>query len=271
MCNRVGSFIHALVWAVVWACMSAMLARPALACGPLQLVFHPYPGVYEVASNGEERGLDVDVVRELSRRSGCTINGRPAAAARAWPALVAGEVDLAAAVMYRPEREADVDYLGLVRTRLMLLVRREPAITTPADFLTRPSLRLGVVKAAPLSPTIQSWVDLLRAQGRVSESADMVSLLKAHAGGRVDALLIYPLALHSQSQDWLAQHQLLDGWPDEGVAGGMAASRVSVSAADRLRLREALQSMIRDGTVARMAVRHFGSVLAGYYRVIEAP
>jgi ABC-type amino acid transport substrate-binding protein len=253
------------------AVLAVLTSASAWACGPLRLAFHPYPGMYEPQAGGEAKGLDVDFIRELARRSGCKIIGAPGTGARTWPALVAGEVDLATAVAFRPQREADVEFLTMVKTRHMVLMRRSAVRAGPAAFEADPTLRLGVVKAAPYLAAVGQWVDRLRAQDRVSESADMLSLLKAFEAGRTDAVLIFPLALNSQSEDWLAERRLLDWWPDESISGGLAASRRSVHAPVRERLRQAVRAMHADGSLQQLAERYFGPALAAHYSWIDRP
>lgn len=259
-------------WALVlvgWACGAAA----AWACGPYRVAQLPYPGLYEVDVQGRPQGLYVELLVELAQRSGCELNPEPSSASRVWPQLQSGYAHAATALLYRPERAAVTDFILVSRTRLMLLVRQPQATAWdgPAGLLVDRPRRVGVVRGAGLAKPIGDWVQALRAQGRVSESGDMPALLRAFEAGRLDAILIYPLALHGRSEAWHAAHRLLDWWPREQVYGGMALSRTAMPESDRARLRAAMLGLLRDGTVQRAADRHLGRTLSSHQVFIERP
>jgi polar amino acid transport system substrate-binding protein len=214
-------------------------------------------------AQGQAHGLYVDLLPELARRSGCELRPEPSSASRVWTQMQSGYVHAGTGLLYRPERKALADFILLSRTRLMLLVRQPQATAWdgPAGLLADRPRRVGVVRGAGLAKPVSDWVQALRAQGRVSESGDMPALLRAFEAGRLDAILIYPLALHGRSEAWHAAHRLLDWWPRESVAGGIALSRTAMPEGDRARLREAMLGLLRDGTVQRAADRHLGKTL----------
>jgi polar amino acid transport system substrate-binding protein len=247
--------------------MGLFFMAQAQACGPYRFAFVVYPGLFERDAQGREFGLDVDLLQAMRERSGCKFEVQVANPARIWPAMARGEIDVAASSLRTPEREEQVEFLIFARSRVHLLLSRAQAQATPslAAFTADVGLRLGVVRGGAYAAAVQPWVDRLRSQGRVSESADKASLLRAFRVGRVQAVLAFPMELYGSSAAFEDSEVLKDWWPEHSAVGGWALSRARVSAADRERLRQAARSLLQDGTVERLAERTLGPALARSY------
>jgi len=245
----------------------------AQACGPLRVALRVQPGVYERMPDGSERGVDVDLVQELAVRSGCRLVTQEMSNSGAWKALAQGDLDLLPSATASPDREAWVDHVPVIGMRLVLLVRGDVARRLGSfEQFNQDATELTLkVRGGSVHPEVQAWFARLATQNRVTEAGDVLSALRAFELGRAAALPIYPMLLRGRGAEWLAQHQLWDPWPKSEVIGGLAMSRKTLSAPDRQRLRSALASMVRDGTVKRAVEQHFGSSLSGHYRWISAP
>lgn len=239
--------------------LAAVLGSQALACGPLRMAYYDYPGLYQRLTDGTEQGFDVDLRAAMAARSGCTIEPVYSSAKRAWQAMAEAQMDLMVSALQTPERAAQYEFLLFARTRaLMLMAANPPAgLSSPAAFQAS-AARVMVVRGTSYTPRVAAWLERLRAQGRVSEAGDMPAALRAFAAGRAEALLIYPMALVGRDAQWLESHALLDWWPEETAYGGWALNRRTVSEADRQRLREAAESLRRDGTLQALGRKHFG-------------
>lgn len=249
-------------------------ATPAWACPSLRVGVMVFPGMNERDASGRMTGLDPEIAAELSRRSGCTLQVEESNASRMWPMLSRGELPMTANLGYLPERKALVEYLLLFRLRGYVQLRREQAARTPtrAAFDADPRLRLGIVRKAVRPGSAQAWVDALAAQGRVSESVDSASLLRAYDAGRVDAMLVFAGSMRNQAASWQAQQALMPWFPDFWQTFGWAASREAVSSEWRARLREAAESARKDGTLQRMAMPYWGTSAAEpLFEVLPAP
>ncbi len=248
-------------------------AAVAAECGLLRVSLLPYPGVYERGQDGSHRGFDADVSRELSARTGCRFQIESTNPTRLWPALTSGQVPVTAGAAYMPERAAEADFLVLTRLRSMVLMPATVAAAHPnrAAFDANPLLRLGVVARARRADSAQAWVDLLRAQGRVSDSQDMAGLLRAYEAGRVSAVLILPGSLHGRDEAWMAQQRLMDWLPQDAFMAGWAVSKQHVPAATRQRLKEAAEAARLDGTWRRLAHKNLGAAIAHHYEVVAIP
>lgn len=251
----------------------SLLTPAALACEALRTSLLPYPGVYERSADGVERGFDVDVARELGQRIGCELRIEPSNTARAWPLLASGEVQIGSGIAYLPERRAEVDYLFLakVRAAVVMLTATAEATPTRAAFNATPALRLGVTRRARRAQATEAWVERLREQGRVSEATDAPGLLRMLDAGRVQAVLLFPHTLHGQSESWWAEHRVLDWLEGDTFLYGMAVSRRGVGEALRERLLAAAEAARRDGTLQRLARRHFGDELSRWGEFVAVP
>lgn len=246
---------------------------PAQAAEPahLRLTVLPYPGYYRPASpGGASTGLDVDIAAELARRSGCQFELLPTNTNRLWSDLRSGATDLTAGATYLPERRDEAEFLWLLRGREVVLLRSAQALATPdrAAFDAQPELLLGVTRGGRRGPAAQAWVDALRQQGRVSEGADMLALLRAFQAGRVAAVLLFPSAVNElpeladwSLQDWFAQDRFQAGW---------AVSK-TVAEPLRQRLHQAARSLREDGTLQRLLRQHLGEAVARHHEFLPAP
>ncbi len=253
---------------------AAQAAEPVGAgCGSLRVSLLPYPGVYERGADGEHRGFDADVARELSARTGCRLAIESTNPTRLWPALTSGLVPLTAGAIYTPERAAEADFLVLTRLRSMVLMPAAVAAAHPtrAAFDANAQLRLGVVARAKRAESAQAWVDVLRPQGRISDSQDMAGLLRAYEAGRVSAVLILPGSLQGRSEAWMAQQRLMDWLPQDAFMAGWAVSKQHVPAAVRQRLKDAAEAARLDGTWRRLARKNLGEAIAHHYEVVPIP
>ncbi|MFO1250588.1 MAG: transporter substrate-binding domain-containing protein [Inhella sp.] len=237
----------------------------------LRVTVLPYPGYYRPASpGGASTGLDVDIAAELARRSGCELELLPTNPSRLWSDLRSGATDLTAGASYLPERRAEAEFLWLLQGREVVLLRSAQALATPsrAAFDAQPELLLGVTRGGRRGSAAQAWVDALRQQGRVSEGADMLALLRAFQAGRVAAVLLFPSAVNELPE--LADWSLQDWFTQDRFQAGWAVSK-AVPEALRQRLHQAARSLREDGTLQRLLRQHLGEAVARHQEFLPAP
>ena len=245
----------------------ARAAEPAR----LRVTVLPYPGYYRPAGpGGVSTGLDADIAAELARRSGCELELRPTNPSRLWADLRSGATDLTAGATYLPERRNEAEFLWLLQGREVVLLHGMQAQATPsrAAFDAQPELRLGVTRGGRRGAAAQAWVDALRLQGRVSEGADMLALLRAFQAGRVAAVLLFPSAVNELPE--LADWSLQDWFPQDRFQAGWAVSK-AVPEPLRLRLHRAARSLRDDGSLQRLLRQHLGEAVARHHEFLPAP
>jgi len=240
------------------------LQAPAAACGPYTLAFYEYGALYYRGTDGQWTGIDKALVDELARRTGCRFDTRLESRVRIWTQLPAGQLDITVSALPTPERERFAELLPYIQSQQFVLMRPELAATlnSAAAFSAAPGRSLLVVRGYAQTPTLQTWVDALRAQGRVIEAPDQPSALRAFKAGRADALILgaNSLAAVRRSDPAFADFAALTFATQDHTVGALALSRERVAEADRALLRRALLEMQRDGSLDAIKRRHLGDL-----------
>lgn len=243
------------------------LTRPQVAaCGPYDLAFYEHGVLYYRDAKGSYAGIDLDIVDELAKRSGCRFNTVLESRVRIWDQLARNSLDISVSGIPSPEREQHSEFLLYMRTRNFALLRREVAakLSTPEAFLADPNRSVVVVKSFKHGPGFDAWLDKLRAQQRVTEVPDFDAAVRVFKLGRADAMLAlptsWPLILRREGlQD---QVSVMDWAPNDRINAGLVVSRQRVPEADRQRMRQALNSMHSDGTLEAIFKRHVEPAIA---------
>jgi polar amino acid transport system substrate-binding protein len=234
------------------------------ACGRYRVAFYEYAALHYRGAQGQFQGIDDEVIDELARRTGCRFDAVTESRVRIWALMDQGQLDLATSAMPTPERERSFEMLPYLQSRQFTVfhpsVERVPA--TPAAFNADARLRLLVVRGFRFVPTLEAWVEQLRADKRVVEAPDQPSALRALKAGRAEAMLIggNTLALTRRSDPEFERFATASYAPDEHSVGALALSRQRISAADRQLIRQALADMQQDGSLAAIQRRHLGAV-----------
>lgn len=249
--------ICAWSWAGVAAPAAASDALPP--CGPHVAGLYIYSPFYE--EEPERRGLDLDMLQELQRRSGCELRSVVESRLRIWDQMRRGVLQLTLSSVITPERRelAEIHPYLQVRFQLLLQGAATAGVANIAEFDARPGLRLLGVRGYAYGPTFGAWVQRLRAQGRLVEASDFNGAVRMFRAGRADGLIAAPSTVPDVQAAFQGTRppRLLDPAPNERLLVGMALS-LALPDADRLRLRQALASMRQDGTLQTLVKRHFG-------------
>lgn len=250
---------------------SLVLPGAALACGPYRVAFYEYAILYHRDADGQFRGIDRDVIDELSRRSGCRFETLLESRARTWALLTSDGVDITVSAVMTPERGRIVELVPYIQSRRVVLLRDRSVPNTLEAFMQDEQRRLLKVRAARDGPRMEAVLARLQERGRIVEAPDQPSAVRAFKAGRADALVIGVASLarlRQQDPDFHAYETAV--WtPAERVVGALAMSRERVGEADRGRLREALLAMRRDGSLDGILRHHAGDKLALTLRLPE--
>ncbi|WP_310386761.1 substrate-binding periplasmic protein [Roseateles sp.] len=244
-------------------------------CGPYSLAFYEHGVLYYRDATGAYAGIDLDIVNELARRSGCVFNTVLESRVRIWDQLARNKLDLSVSGIPSPEREKYAEFMLYVQTRNYALLRRELAdkLTSPEAFLADPTRLVVVVKSFKHGPVFDAWLDKLRARQRVTEVPDFDSAVRVFKLGRADAMLALPTSwpLIFRREGLQDEVVVLDWAAQDRINAGLVVSRQRVSAADRQRLRGALSAMQKDGTLESIFTRHVGAATAKTMLLAAAP
>ncbi len=217
---------------------------------------------------GIKRGLDVDLVEEVSRRTGCLIELRELSRVLQLRLLKSGQIAIGTAMAIDSVRARDHYVLPLMESRNEMLLAR-PAldhVQTPADLISVPGHVLGVVGGAVHGEPYDSLVESLRAQKRVVVAPDHGSNMQQLRQGRIQALIAHPF-MHASSFIPAAELEqrfriLKWGKREDALKGGWALSRARFSPQQAERWREMFATMRTDGTLLRLLTRYVGQARA---------
>ncbi|WP_343730076.1 transporter substrate-binding domain-containing protein [Duganella sp.] len=247
--------------------LSATAAAEQQACGHLRSAFYEYGALYYKAADGRWTGIDKDVVDEVARRMGCTIEASTDSRVRIWAGLSGGTIDMSVSAVSTPEREKIGRVIPYLSERNYVLLQKDVSahIRSMDDFLADPAIKIGVIKSFKHGKAYDAWLERLRAKGRVYEAPDYEAMLRLFKVGRVQAMMAissgwYPLLKQEQMS---GNYRIMD-WapPKDAVVGGLILSRQHVDEALAMRFRQTIRAMREDGTLKRIFERHLDAELA---------
>lgn len=236
-------------------------------CGHLRSAFYEYGALYYKTADGRWTGIDKDVVDEVARRLGCTIDASTDSRVRIWAGLNGGTIDLSVSAVATPEREKFGRVVPYLSERNYVLLHKDvsASIRSMDDFLANPAIKIGVIKSFRHGKAYDAWLERLRAKGRVYEAPDYEAMLRLFKVGRVQAVMAissgwYPLL----KQEQMAGNYRIMDWapPKDAVVGGLILSRQHVDEALAARFSQTIRAMREDGTLKRIFERHLDPELA---------
>lgn len=256
-------------------CLGALLLvaashSPALAaepgCTTLRVGMSPL-GVAYFRHDGQARGYDVELMRELGRRLGCGFEIIEMNRTRMFQSLERGEIiDLATSTSRTPERDEHAEFVPMAKTRDYLLVHKR--LAKPGfdlnQFVATPGLRMGVLAKSNYSSFIKARLAVLAQQGRVETTVTTEGLIPRLIAGRYDGLITTPAYFTGVLSE-------LPGGADvcalpipegESYLSGIYMSRQSLDEGRRQRVREALQAIHQDGTLLKILRQYFPEAMA---------
>lgn len=249
-------------WLALGLALLAFNAQAGAHCAqPLKVAVSDL-GLGSYVEQGQVRGVIPELVQELQARSGCRLALVQLPRARALLEFDRGEIDIVTSMLRTPERDQLGAYLPYGYTKHDLLVLPEAAagISSLADLIRRPEMRLGVVRGIRTNSRIDTHVEQLLFIRRAEYSPDYANLSAKLSARRLQAVMM-PNALYIKL--------LRDGAlpPDIVVIDepearpqmlGLYVNRKTVPAAAIADLDGKLAQMVRSGWVRQAYVRHFG-------------
>jgi len=244
---------------LVLAAAGATALAQAAACGPYRVALYEY-GALAFKNTGplglSPTGIDVDVVEEVARRTGCRFTTFVDSRVRTWTDLASGALDMTVSAIETGERKGFARFVIYLSGRNRLLVRADLAstVTTLQAFTERSRLRLAVVKGFKHGPRWDPWIEQLRQQGRVDEYADANQAAHLVAIGRNAAFLSEPVVWERILADAKLSGRvaIIDAFPDDNYAAGFALSLARVREEDARKIQDAVAAMRADGTLLKI-------------------
>ncbi|MBC7919364.1 MAG: ABC transporter substrate-binding protein [Rhodoferax sp.] len=210
-------------------------------------------------------GIDDDIQKELERRSGCKFEISVRPRARTWLDLEYGGLDMAGSGVQTAGRDKFAWFFHyLLEDNVVVLGPKVPQdVHSTEQFLAVPALTLGGVRSYRYSPHYDTFVDQLIASKRHTDISDPGGLYKMFDAQRFDAFITNPiLYLYYVKQLKLPAPKRIESWDRAGpTPSGLVLSKRNFTEAQARQWGALIHSMLSDGTVQKIVVKHMGPEL----------
>jgi polar amino acid transport system substrate-binding protein len=211
------------------------------------------------------KGVDIDLLGELAKRTGCQFDIQVTTRAKLWPAIEAGELDLATNSISTPDRAKLARFVTYFGFKNMMVMPSEDVGTTfslPA-LVEKAGWRLGLVQGFRYGNYYDYHLKMLLGDNRVLFYETQLALFDALRRGEVEAILVPSIHYFFYlSQDERAHFTLVNASPAPPTPSGLAFSRAQFSAAQVDNWLRVLEAMRLDQTLHRFASRHIPAAAA---------
>lgn len=228
------------------AAMSSMSMRPGSQASPLERMAE-------------------ELMLELARRSGLSIERREMPRIRAFNEFKGGTVDLVPMATRTDEREGWGRLLPLGRAKAMLMLPRNRgagnALRKAEDLLSQP-LTVSLVRGQAFGMRFDSLVEKLERAGKLSQVGDQLTIVRMLKAGRSDAALGLPAVFESalMAEGWLDEIRVIDLDLADAVDEGTYVSRLTPAACVD-RLERASEQLRESGWYRELQARHLAPAM----------
>jgi polar amino acid transport system substrate-binding protein len=210
------------------------------------------------------KGFDIDIARELSKRSGCAMAFSEMPRIRIFDDISRGQVDIALFAIQTPERDKYAWFAPyMVHKNYVVMAPNAPRYTSMQEFEDDPSATLAVVRGFTHGKLYNEFIDRLRSKKRVYETPASENLLRMVASNRVQAVLSLPSVMTMYGKTTvpeIAALRTLDWDPDTPAPEHcLMLSKNTIGEVQAREWQALMAGMVKDGTVRRL----LGEYLSG--------
>ncbi|MBI2256705.1 MAG: transporter substrate-binding domain-containing protein [Proteobacteria bacterium] len=208
-------------------------------------------------------GVDIDLLNELAKRTGCQFEIKVATRAELWPAVEAGEIDFATNSISTPDRTKLARFVTYFGFKNMMVMPSDQVGTTfsLAALVERPDWRIGLVHGFRYGNYYDYNLKSLAGDNRVVFYRTQEDLFNGLKAGEVEAILAPSIHYFFYLAAAEREHfTLVNASPAPATPSGLAFSRTKFSAAQVDNWMRVLESMRLDRTLHRLIGRHMSTV-----------
>ena len=244
--------------------LSAQAAEHGLACRPAVIGVSDL-GYSSYQDGGVIRGTNIDMLKELEKRSGCRLEIRWYPRSRLYAQFFNNELDLTGASLRTPERDRHGTWLPYTYTHfeLVLLNQHAGKFRSLAEFVDGSTARLNITRGILYSPEAQVQLDRLQKLGRLEYVNDYGVVFRKILAGRAEGTFAPPTIhlLHQRQFKMTARMRAITVAESPRTMVGLYVSK-QVPADVVQRYADAMRSIVLDGTMQRVYERHLGVEVA---------
>lgn len=209
----------------------------------------------------EKSGIDVDVVDELKKRTGCSFDTVEMPRARIWVELANGTLDMSGSGLSTPARE-EFAWFGYYVTmkNYAVFFPSVVKIASAEDIVGNKAITIGVVRSFQHGATIDALVAKVTAQdaARVVEVKDQETLFKMLQANRIQVAFGQPPAytFHFKKLG-IKDAQAVDIAPGETtVDHGLILSKKRFNEVEAKKWQAVVADMRADGTMKKILEKY---------------
>ena len=205
----------------------------------------------------KKAGIDVDIVNEVKKRSGCQFVTDVEPRARIWEELKNGKLDFATSGIQTPERNEFAFFSNFVRYKIYVLIRKDVKEKKMNDFINNKNLTFGAIRSFKHgSEVLDNMLDKLREQNRVEESTSQELLFKKLDKNRVQATISSVFSFKkyfNEIQGLESKVDIVDWIPeDHGFNTAFLISRKTFNENEIKKWDNIIKEMVKDGTIKKI-------------------
>jgi polar amino acid transport system substrate-binding protein len=251
-----------ICFAVLIGMFSTTCMAGPVNCGtkPISLAFFDF-GLFYFNENGQGKGISPDVVNELSKRTGCEITSFVLPRARTWNDLTTGHLDMTVDGIVNEKRKSFGWFIPYNKIKNYALIKSKSGknIRSANDFTGQRELVFGVVRSFNHGEELERWLDQMRLEKRVEESANIEILFNKLMLGRVDAIFAPPVVYRKFLNELNMENDvMIQDWApsDKGIVASLVLAKNRFSEADAKDWERLIMEMRGDGTFKKIFSRY---------------
>ncbi|MEI7430038.1 MAG: transporter substrate-binding domain-containing protein [Betaproteobacteria bacterium] len=263
--NYLALQIRRLLWCLL-PLVLILAAIPAIAgpvdCGSTPIRVGQFKlGYRYYVENGEEKGINKDIVEELRKRTGCRFVTQEMSFARIWADLASGDLDMSISGIRSPERDKSLWCASTIASKNYTVIRTalSAKIHSAEDFMSNEKLQFGVVRGYTHGVELDRWLETARKENRVEESASVDVLFEKLKAGRIDAIFSFPFVYRKILLDQKMEGDfVIQDWApkDKGIIGCIMLNKNRFSENEAKRWQALVRKIHDDGTLKRIFNRY---------------
>ncbi|SDH73997.1 substrate-binding periplasmic protein [Propionivibrio dicarboxylicus] len=251
----------------ILSCLGALFISGIAAAGPVDCGSSPIRvgqfklGYRYYIENGQEKGMNKDIMEEIKKRTGCLFITQEMPFARLWADLSSGEIDMTLSGIRSPERDKTLWCIPSITAKNFVVIgpQAQASVKNAADFIANEKLQFGMVRGYTHGKELDAKLDRLKQDGRVEESGNVDVLFEKLKHGRIDGFYSFPFVYRKNISELSMEKDVtIQDWApkDPGIVGCMMLTKQRFSEDEAKRWNALVQQMRADGTLKRIFVRY---------------
>lgn len=217
--------------------------------------------------DGQEKGMNKDIMDEIRKRTGCNFIVQEMPFARIMSDLASGDLDMTLSGIRNSERDKTLWCAPSIAAKNFAVIgpSARSSVRTSEDFLKDEKLQFGVVRGYTHGKDLDAWLEKLRQTGRVEESANVDVLFEKMKHGRIDGFFSFPFVYRKNLRDLKMENDIsVQDWApnDKGIIGCTMLTKSRFSEFEAGRWIALVRQMREDGTLKRIFTRYVSAAEA---------